>query len=223
MHNQSAFYRNPSHHTSPAKDRVIEVLGEGVISAQPDVAIIRLGVITEGVDLTETLDKNSAAMSNVIQALIGLGIPKEHIKTDEYRIDLQYDFKDGQQLFRGYRATNMIEITIHVIKKVGLVVNTAIQNGANTVSNIEFSLEKKASYYNQALEFAVKNAQEKALAIASAAGVSLNQVPFSITEMTTPRQPPIPFEATAMVQSVSTPIEPGQMEIKAQIVAKFSY
>ncbi len=217
------FYRYPSHNQSATKHRVIEVLGEGTVAVLPDIAIIRLGVISEGAELTETLNQNSAAMANIIQALHELGIPKEHIQTDEYRIDLQYDFQDGQQKFRGYRVTNLIKVKIQDVSKVGLVVDTAVQNGANTVSTIQFSLDNQSAFYNQALTLAVKNAQEKAMTIASAAGVSLHQTPISVAEWTVQRQPPIPFETAAMVKSVSTPIEPGQLEVKAQIVAKFSF
>ena len=222
MHYQSMFDRNPANNPS-AKNRVIEVFGEGAVLVAPDEAIIRLGVISEGVELTETLNQNSAALTHVIQALRDLGIMKEQIQTDEYRIDLQYDFQDGQQQFRGYRVTNLIKVTVADVTKVGLVVDRAVQQGANTVSSIQFSLKDLASFYNQALVLAYREVQDKAMTLASAAGVSLNQIPFSITELTAQRQPPIPFETTAKIQSVSTPIEAGQLEVKAQIVAKFSY
>ncbi|GAA0329463.1 SIMPL domain-containing protein [Bacillus carboniphilus] len=224
MYYQTPYFQYAHRNQTNGKNNKVEVLGEGKVSASPDIAIIRLGVITDGKELTNVLSENSDAMNNVITSLKGQGIPDENIKTDEYRIDIQYDYIDGKQVFRGYRVTNMIEVTIDNVNMSGVVVDTAVKNGANTVSNIEFAIENPANYYNQALELAVENAHSKASTIAKATGVTLQPVPFSISEVTTPQERPVMYETTAMVKGVSTPpIQAGELEITAKIIAKYSF
>lgn len=224
MHYQSSLWREPTTQRQKEKDNVLEVYGEASVFAAPDLVNIRLGVITDATDLSTALNENSSAMQRILDALQRLGIPKENIRTDEYRIDIQYDYTEGKQIFRGYRITNILKVAVEDVTKAGVVVDTAVKNGANTVSNIEFSVADQDEYYNKALTTAVNNAKEKATTIASAAGVTIHEEPFFLAEVVTRQQPPIPYETTAMVKGVSAPpIEAGKMEITAKVQVKYSF
>src|SRR5690606_20881763 len=95
--------------------------------------------------------ENTNATTNIVEALLQLGIPKENIQTTQYSIDIQYDFEDGKQIFRGYKVTHLLQVTVENIEQTGLIVDTAVNNGANTVSNIQFTLQNPDIAYNHAL------------------------------------------------------------------------
>jgi uncharacterized protein len=217
---------NRTFHTNTARapSNTLKVTGEGIVTVQPNRAIVTLGVVTESPNLQEAQRNNAERSNNVIQALLSAGIKRDNIKTTTYRIDLNYDYKDGEQIFRGYRVTNMIEVIIDDIKEVGKIIDLAVENGANSVTNINMTVRNKEMYYDQALSKAVENAQHKARQIGDTLGVSVNQIPYKVKEITE-RQNDRPREMVLGIStdSAATPIEPGLMEIKAIVEASFYY
>ncbi|MFD0710976.1 SIMPL domain-containing protein [Paenibacillus sp. GCM10027626] len=211
--------------TSPLFSRgsnTIEVTGEGTVSAAPTIAIIVLGAITENVSLTAAQKENASAVTNIIEALLKLSIPKENIQTTHYSIDIEYNYEDGKQIFRGYKVTHLLQLTIDKIDLTGLIVDTAVQNGANTVSNIQFTLAHPEIAYSNALSLAIKNSLFKATTIANTLGVTLHPAPFLVQEISR-TQEPIPYPATSYAMSAATPIQPGELKITALIKANFTY
>jgi uncharacterized protein len=210
----------PLHHH---ETNVMKVTGEAEIAVQPDKATVTLGAITENKVLKEAQQLNSQIVSSIIQSLLMLGIPKEQIKTIDYRIETEYDYSDGKQVFRGYRVTHLLAVEIKDLSMIGNVVDQAVESGANYVSNIQFTSSKKNQFYLQALQVAVFNAGQKAETLANALNVRLNPTPFLITEGKE-EQRPIYDQSVTYVKGVSTTtIEPGQITISAVVNAKFHY
>ncbi|WP_026907919.1 SIMPL domain-containing protein [Paucisalibacillus globulus] len=217
------YFRSPVP-TRQNKNKV-KVYGEGSVSVQPDQATVTLGVITENKNLQQAQQINATETTNVINAILGSGIPRENIQTSEFRIDIDYDYQDGQQVFRGYRITNLLTITIDQFANVGEIVDIAVDNGANTVRNIDMTVSNQERFYQQALVKAIKNAQEKALLIADTLGVSINEIPSDLKEITsTSPEQPRPFVLGVSTEKVTTtPIEAGQFKITALVEANFQY
>ncbi|MFS0863733.1 SIMPL domain-containing protein [Fredinandcohnia sp. 179-A 10B2 NHS] len=202
---------------------VIKVTGEGTVSVTPDMATVTLGVISENKDLTTAQQENNQQMTQVINSLLQLGISSESIKTTDYRIEMVYDYVDSKQVLRGYRVIHMLQVTTKDISQVGVIVDTAVSNGANTVSNIEFSITTPSTYQNKALTNALSNAKGKAAVLANDLGVTLQSIPYKIIELGQAR-PPIPFQTTMFAMSeAATPIQPGELRITATIEAYFTF
>ena len=200
--------------------RRMTVTGEGSVSAQPDTVSIQLGVRTESESVLQAEQENASVMNQVIDALIGTGIPRENIKTASFTISPLYDFVEGEQVFRGYQVINSITVELNDVSKAGLVIDTAVQNGVNQVSSLQFSLQNPEIYYNDALDKALKNAISKATSIAQSLQVNLDPTPVKITEQVAELQPR--FQKFAALES-TTPIEPGQLKIRATVKAIFQY
>lgn len=204
--------------------REIRVTGEGSIFVQPDVAEVHLGVETENLELQKAQSENARIISQVIQSLKQQGIAEENIKTIDYNVYPQYDFIEGKQVFRGYRVNHMLNVKVADINNVGLVVDTAVSNGANRVSNISFSISNPVHTYQQALSIAVQHAILNASTIAGTLQVNLIKTPLQIIEESRRPEGPIPFEGPQMVKSATTtPIEPGQQVVKAIVTAVFTF
>ncbi|MCS7460678.1 SIMPL domain-containing protein [Paenibacillus doosanensis] len=211
-------------HSENPQQNVIEVTGEASVAAAPNRSVVTLGAVTENKELLPAQQENSAIVTRIIAALGQLGVPKEHIRTADYRIDMQYSFEDGKQLFQGYQVTHLLEITLDQIDRTGTVVDTAVRQGANTVTNIRFVNTHPEAYYNQALQLAIRQAENKAISLARAIQATLNRTPLRIEELSQP-QPPAPFHTSLYAAGASgpTPIQPGQLSITAQVRARYSY
>jgi uncharacterized protein len=218
------YIQNPGdRNTLSLRNNIIKVKGEGEIAAQPDTASVQLGVITESKELISAQQQNSIIGNKVINSLISLGIDRNQIQTFDYRIEPNYDYDQGKQIFRGYKVTHILEVKIDDLSIIGKVVDTAVQNGANYVANVQFTTRYKDSYYQQALVMALNNASSKAKTIANTLRVTLNPTPILVTEGTDVIQP---FESqqVAFAKGVSsTQILPGQLLIKASVSADYKY
>jgi uncharacterized protein YggE len=102
------------------------------------------------------------------------------------------------------------------VRQTGILVDTAVAYGANSVSSIQFTMAKPEIYKNQALSLAIRNAGQKAETIAKTLGVSLRAIPNHVQELTRTVEP-IPYKNTLLAQSSIIPIQPGELIIYAMV------
>lgn len=201
----------------------LTVTGNGKVMAPANAVQLQIAVITKGNDVTDAQKENAVIMNRVIQSLLNLGIPRENIQTAVYTVSPTYDYIEGKQVFSGFEITNAITVKISEINQVGAVIDTAVQNGANRLSSLQFTVENSDYYYQQALSLALQNAQLKARTIADTMQLSLHPHPIEILEEGT-SIPPVLYKSVVMAeQFVSTPIEQGQMTISATVRVTFRY
>jgi uncharacterized protein len=202
--------------------RIMTVTGIGSISIAPDIVQIQLEVKTESKQLSQAQQENAELMNLVIESLLELGIARENIQTVSYNISPQYDYVEGRQVFRGYEVINSIDVKIKNIEQAGTIIDTAVRNGVNQVSNIRFTVENEQIPYQEALSLALKNALAKAQTIANTIHLKIDPHPVKIVEIM--KEEPILYRSFAASEvSATTPIEPGQINIKATVEVHFQY
>ncbi|MER1998515.1 MAG: SIMPL domain-containing protein [Lysinibacillus sp.] len=203
--------------------RIMSVTGYGEVVVQPDYVQIQIEVRTEGKDVSTAQQENAVIMNRVIGSLLALNIPKEAIQTTDYTIAPVYDYIEGRQVSRGYEVQNAITVKITNISQAGIVIDTAIQNGANFVSAIQFKIEDSDGYYQQALSLALMNAIAKAKSMAETMQVPLQLIPIEILEESR-EITPVPYKSTQLsTQQFITPIEQGRIPIHAYVRVKFRF
>lgn len=201
----------------------IEVLGEGLATTKPDETRVTLGVISEGEKLEELQADNAAKIAAIIGALTSLGIPRENIATASFAIEPQYDYADGQQIFRGYKVTHLLQVTIAGTDAVGRIIDAAVASGANAVTDVSFRSSQAAAAQREALAIAVRDAQAKAIVIAGTIGVSLSAVPCKVEETPKTGFEPVLFKSAMPVGDAATTIEPGSLSFKAAVRVWYVY
>lgn len=199
----------------------VEVTGEATATAVPDQAVVVLGTVTEGPELQPVQAENAAISARVIESLLQLGIPRENIQTQDYRIEPRYDYQNGTPIFRGYRATHLLQVTTGNVEQTGLLVDTAVARGANVVSSIRFAVSRPELYENRALELALRNAGQKAATIARTLGAALSPLPGFVQEL--PRAgEPVSFAASELAPSSAAPIQPGTWSLRAAVRVRYT-
>ncbi len=216
---------------SPAElVRTITLLATGTVERMPDQALVSLAVETMAATAQKAAQQNAQLMDRVVRALRETGIPADHIRTQYFNLNPEYQYtqpgpgRPGEQKLVGYRASNMVEATVDSIARVGAVIDAAIAAGANRAQGIRFQLKDPEGARREALRVAVANARRDAEALAEASGQQLGELlQLSSSMQVTP--PPVPmFAARAQLESVApapTPVEPGQMEITASVSAVY--
>jgi uncharacterized protein len=215
--------------TSPDKmtiERTITVSGIGNVVVEPDIAHITLGVIAEADSAKIALEKNTAAMKAIVDALKARGLPPKDIQTSNFSINPRYrqPTKGGDQpVINGYQVQNTVRITVRDIAALGPILDQVIQLGSNQVHGIGFEVSKAEVLRDDARKAAVANARHKADLYATAAGVKLGRV-LAIEEAgVQPVHRPMYKNARASMSADSAPpIEAGSQRLDAHVTVTFA-
>jgi uncharacterized protein YggE len=149
----------------------VTVAGEASLKAQPDAAVIVLAVVTQSSQALPSQQENARKSDAVIQAVKESAGSNPEIKTSDYSLQPQYDYRDNQlPKIIGYEARNTVSITMSDLNGVGKVIDAASHAGANSVERIAFILRDTSPARGQALATATEQALAKAESIAQAMG-----------------------------------------------------
>lgn len=208
--------------TTAGTERTISVSGEGRVSARPDVAIVRVGVETEADTATAALDENSVRMSGVISATLDAGVSRDDVQTEGLslrpiyqRPDREPDGEEGPPELVGYRASNIVAVTVRDLDELGTLLDAAVEAGGNTIQGIRFEISDNDALRSAAREAAMNDAIAKAEQLTDLAGAELGEV-LTIEEAGGDAPSPVRLEAEA-AQDVAVPISPGQQEIAVRL------
>jgi uncharacterized protein YggE len=200
----------------------IRVTGSAVVSVSPDRAYIDVGVTTQSPQSEVAVSQNAGKVDIVLKALRKSLGPGADIKTLAYTLNPEYQSRgvssSGQQTVSGYVATNVVRVTIDDMGRVGSVIDTAAQAGANRVPSIQFALRDEQTVRRQALRDAAIKARADADALAATLGLKVNRI-VSVEE-TGPTTGPLRqvMFATQVQSTPGTLIQVGSLDVNATVV-----
>lgn len=197
--------------------RTVSVSASGSVSAEPDVAYVSTGVVTEADTAKEALSRNSAAMSKLIDGLKALKIGARDIQTTTINVEPRYSqSKDGRaSTINGYRVVNQVRLTVRDVKRLGEILDQAITLGANQINRIAFDVEGAETLKDDARKRAMENARRRAELYAQAAGAQIGQV-LRIAEDVRSAYRPIVASTRAAMQA-EVPIEGGTRVLDVEV------
>jgi hypothetical protein len=199
---------------------VVVTTGAATVRAAPDRAFVTLSVESRAKDPKVAQQQNATAMNAVVGALHQAGLSGDALRTLAFDLHPEFDYVSGKQVLRGYVARNTLEARVEPIARLGEVIDLAVSSGSNTLSGVRFDLTNRDEVERQALRQAVADARARADAAAAGAGVSIDRV-LRVEESRMLEQPPRPMplamRATADAEAASTPIEAGEIEVRAHV------
>lgn len=215
---------NESQTSIPENSGRLQVTGQAVIKAAPDLVRIVLGVETASNSAETATTENAERMARVLEALKNLGLTNAEVSTSGFNI-YSYDETLGwntpdQTTVTTYQVQNRINITTKNLDQAGQIVDTAVKAGANQVQGVSFDLAEKQDLQLQALRTAIKQARSKAEVMAESAGLSLGGI-VSLNEeygsYAPQREAMLMRSADYDMAAPPTSISPGEIEISAQV------
>ena len=202
--------------------REITVSGEGRTFAVPDIALIQLGVVTEGLKVGDVVRENTEKMNNILKEIKDLGIEEKDIKTTTYNLAPRYEWtEDGKRIFKGYTLTQQINVKIRNFEKIGDVLEKSTEKGANLVGDLQFSIDEPEKVRQEARKEAIERAKAKASQISTDSGLKLVKL-VNVYEDYYPRTYSDTLykslEATGGGEIAAPPeIQPGEQEVTVTI------
>lgn len=228
----------------PSSFRSFAVSGEGKVTAIPDIAQFTFGVVTQGgKNIAEAQKQNTEKMNAIIEFIKSQGVDAKDIKTEQFSIDPRYQYYNCSPRIMsasteptpcpppdivGYTVTQNASVKIRDFAKIGDIMGALSQKGANSISQLSFTIDDKVKIESEAREAAIKQAQEKAKAIAKSGDFRIGKL-LSIDES----GGQVPYYGYGMggdmmVKTVSLEaapvaptIEPGSQEVKVNVSLRY--
>lgn len=201
----------------------IVTTGMGRVDVPPTQAVIILGVQTQRPTAAEASQDAARVTDQILSKITQLGIRRPDIRTSGVTLRPVFTTpRDGAPRITAYQAISTLTVMITELRLVGPVIDEAVQAGANTISGPSFGLRDTSDAQREALTLAVREARQKAEAIARAAGLQIKgieriveegvDVQIRALERAVPTPAPVP-----------TPIEPGTISVVARVTIIFTY
>ncbi len=216
----------------PSSFRSFAVSAEGEVVAIPDVAQFTFSVITQGgVNIASLQTENVEKVNSAIAFVKSQGVQDRDIKTQNFSLEPRYQYSSCPRSFGnevqaclpseivGYTITQTVQIKVRDFAKVGAIVSGVVENGANSVSQLSFTVDNPDVLESEARGQAIQKAKEKAKAVAEAGSFRVGRL-LSIQEGGSPVHPFYEQRALdtgfggAAPNVVPPVIEPGSQEVK---------
>ncbi len=221
---------------TPTSYRSFTVSGEGKTYAIPDVAEFTFTVLTEGgTDLTALQQENTTKANAAIAAIKANGVADKDIQTQDYSVQPRYQYcqpdpKTGSTTcpppaIVGYTIQQTIAVKARDFTKIGNMLSQVVSAGANTVSQLSFTLDDPTAAENTARADAIAKAKAKAESVAQAGGFELGRL-LSIQENNNTPTPIVRFAAmgTAVPQAAPAPapsVQSGSQEVDVSVTLQY--
>ena len=159
-----------------AEGTKLTVSGSGTVLVESDLAVVTVGVREASTDVLVAQSTVNEKIAAIKQALLDAGVQESEINTDSINIYANYDYSDNTEVIVGYTARNSLSVRTTDMDNVGSLIDAAFAAGANTLDNVQFTVQDDTQAREQALTMAVEDARRKADVLASAAGLQVASI-----------------------------------------------
>lgn len=208
---------------TPAGTTEITVQGSAQISADPDMVTIQTSASAKAGSMAAAQEQISAIIESATTKLMELGVLSEDIVTSNYSYYPNYNYETNTII--GYEANHSLTITCRDTDMLDSVIGVLTDCGLNQIYDVSFDISTRSELYRQALELAIRAAEEKAQTMATASGKTLTSL-VSVEENASysegyainARADMVAMEAEA----VGTGIRSGGVSVSARVTAVYT-
>lgn len=205
----------------PPRPATIQVTGHAQVSVTPDRVYVHIGVTTQARTADASASQNARRLSSVISAVRRAAGSGAQLTTTQYSISPNYNYPrdGGTATIVGYTASNVVQVRLDDLRRIGSVIDAATHAGSNDIQDIRFAVRDQEAARSDALRKAAADAWQDAEALAGA--LNLRAVRVLSVEEQNPVVVPRPMfrqlRLAAAPSTAPTPVEPGTIDVDATI------
>lgn len=155
----------------------VTVTGTAKIATAPDIALLNIGIISEGATVNAAQKGTTEKMNNIVNSLKNdFKIDSKDIKTENFSVNPKYDWSSGRQSIIGYTVSQSVSVKVRNFDNTGNILAKATELGANSVSGPNFQIDDPEKAKSVAREQAIAQAKEKAKTLADQVGIKLGRI-----------------------------------------------
>ncbi|MDQ8165761.1 MAG: SIMPL domain-containing protein [Gemmatimonadota bacterium] len=157
----------------------VRASGNATVSVTPDLAVVTIQFSASGKTPALAGRAGAARAAAIRRAIEALGVPRDSIPT-KGRAGWWWANRSEMQFRKEMRDTiyvtnDQFSVRLHDFELIGRVIDTALAEGAQTISNVEFLATNTSAATIMAIKQAAEQARAYAAAIAEASGLTLGR------------------------------------------------
>lgn len=201
----------------------VNVSGDGKIKITPDKVRVNFGIQNFGSSATEVKKLNDETVDKVLKFIKKFEIPASDYQTTSVSLNKNYDYDKKKYNFQ---ASQSITIILKDITKYDSLIMGLMDNGVNTISDVEFQSSKIEEYKSAARKDAMKDAKHKAEDYVSVLGQKVGKA-ILITDNTNVFYPQPMYKSANMMAMDAGGAERqetlavGEIEVRANVTVSF--
>lgn len=167
-----------AHADDKESPRLISVSGKAEKTFEPDKVDIVLSIEGRDKELTIAKRKHDELLNALHNVAERFDVDKKNLRTLSNSIQPRYEYrnKENQRVLTGYTASHRVEITFTQLNKIGEFVNAITRAGIDKLQSMRFGLLQSDAAQREVMLLAVKDAKDKAKAIANTLDVDMGDV-----------------------------------------------
>ncbi len=158
----------------PEASPTIIASARGEVRLPPDVAVLRIGVASRASTAAAAATESSRRVRAVTDTLRRMGLAPELSAPVALEVRTNEAVAEGRLV--DYEARALITVRIRDFARLGVIIDAALAGGATTVPSVRFDSDTAAAARADALARAYREAENRARAVARAAGVTLGPI-----------------------------------------------
>lgn len=219
--------------SAAAQDRsephLVTVAGEAEVSVSPDEVVFDVTVQTFNKVLKTAKTQTDEQLKGLIALARRNGVAEADTQTDQIEVRPQFRGNDSSRTFLGYWVRKDLVVTLRDISRAEALLSEMLDFNVWRVNSVTFQTSEMRRHRDAARALAMKAAQEKAAALASAVGQKIGRA-YSIEEerpvardlsMVNSSSNSFSTVETASDSSWEGTLAPGKIKISARVTVKF--
>ena len=157
------------------RPRTVSVSGQGEVQAEPDQAIVSLGVESRKPKLEDARAEVSKTVEAVLKLTRDLKINQKYVRATRISVQPEYNWDNNarERNLIGYFVSRQVEVELRDLEKLGTLLEKATDLGVNQLGDPRLESSKRRDLEREALAKAVQDARLNAEAVAKAAGARI--------------------------------------------------
>lgn len=205
--------------------RTVSVSGLGEVRAEPDRALITLGVEARRPRMEDARSEVAKIVEAVLKLTRDLRIDQQYVHATRISVQPEYNWENQtrERTLIGYYVARQVQVELRNLDQLGTLLERAIDLGVNQVGDPQLDSSRKRDLEREALAKAVEDARLNAEAVAKAAGLRLGTA-RTITASNVSAPQPVAYRVMAMAEAApggGAPYQSGQMTFTANVQVEF--
>lgn len=157
------------------RPRIVAVSGQGEVQAEPDQAIVTLGVESRKPRLEDARAEVTKTIDAVLKLTRDLKLDQKYVRATRVNVQPEYNWDNNarERNLIGYFVSRQVEVDLRDLEKLGTLLEKATDLGVNQLGDPRLESSKRRDLEREALAKAVQDARLNAETVAKAAGAKL--------------------------------------------------
>lgn len=157
----------------------ITVQGTAAVTAEPDMVTVTANASVTAETVGSAQEQMNAIVGRATEKLLDLGVLDEDIVTSNYSYYPRYNYDTNT--LTGYEASHSLSIICRDVEMLDSVIAAVTDSGFSQIYGVTYDVSARNELYQQALDLAIRRAEEKAVRMAGASGLTIAGIE-SLTE-----------------------------------------